>query len=329
LSSRARPRIATALLLAGAAVTPLFGQAAGDPLAGLRLVDVDRVVAVVAKKPILFSEVIEQVNYARARGLEIPRDSAGQMTIARQVLGQMIDQELLVTVARDYNITVPESEVSETVDRNVQGIRQQFGGEAEYRAALLREGFGTPEEYRRRSIEEATRAALQTKALDTLRALGRLAPVNVTEREVAEAFERLKGQLGPRPATVAFRQVVIAARPTDASRARARTLIDSLRLALEMGADFDSVARAYSDDGSAAVGGDLGWARRGRMVPAFDQMMFALLPGRISPVVQTEYGYHVIRVDRVRPGEVRSRHVLITPEIRLFELPPSSALPPW
>lgn len=300
----------------------------------MRIVDVDRVVAIVAKKPILFSEVIEQVNYARARGLEIPRDSAGQMAIAREVLGQMVDQELLVTVAHDFNITVPESEVATSVDRNLQQIRAQFGGEAEYRAALIREGFGTPEEYRRRSIEEATRSSLQTKAIDTLRALGRLAPVNVSEREVAEAFERMKGQLGPRPATVAFRQIVVAPQATAEARARARSLVDSLRLALEAGADFDSVARAFSDDGSAAVGGDLGWARRGKMVPAFDQMMFALLPGRISPVVQTEYGFHVIRVDRVRPGEVRARHILITPhidsaDVRRAKLRADSALALW
>jgi peptidyl-prolyl cis-trans isomerase SurA len=286
-----------------------------DPLAGLRFVDVDRVVAVVAKKAILFSEVIEQVNYARARGLELPRDSAGQMAVAREILGQMVDKEVLIAVANDYALTVPEADVAPAVDRNIQNVRSRFATETEYRAALVREGFGTPEEYRRRSIEEATREALQGKAIDTLRALGRLAPVNVTERDVAEAFERLRGQLGPRPATVSFRQLVVAPAASDSSRVRARTLIDSLRVALELGADFDSVARAYSEDGSATSGGDLGWNRRGRMVPAFDQMMFALLPGRISPVVETEYGYHVIRVDRVRPGEVRARHILISPRI--------------
>lgn len=312
---------------------PLAAQGS-DPLAGLRMVDVDRVVAVVAKKPILFSEVVEQVNYARARGLQIPTDSAGQLAIARDILGQMVDKELLIAVARDYSLTVPEAEVAPAVDRNIQNIRGQFPTEAEYRTALAREGFGTPEEYRRRSLDEATREALQTKAIDTLRALGRLAPVNVTEREVAEAFERLRGQLGPRPATISFRQIVVAPTPSDSSRARARALIDSLRVALEAGADFDSVARAYSADGSAAVGGDLGWNRRGRMVPAFDQMMFALLPNRISPVVQTEYGFHIIRVDRVRPGEVRARHILVSPvvapaDVQHARLRADSALALW
>lgn len=300
------------LLAFSLAAAPLAAQG-GAPT--FRMVDVDRIVAVVAKKPILMSEVLERVNMARARGMQIPRDSAGQMALARDLLEQLVDEEVLVAVANDYAIVVNEADVASVVDRSIQDIRSRFPSETEFREALTREGFGTPEEYRKRSIEQAQRERLQTKALDTLRALGRLAPVNVTEREVQEAFERFRVQLGTRPATVAFRQVVVSAKPRPENRERARALADSLRLALEAGAAFDSVARAFSQDGSAAQGGDLGWARRGVMVQAFDQMMFALPPNRISPVVETEYGFHVIRVDRIRPGEVRARHILIRPTL--------------
>jgi peptidyl-prolyl cis-trans isomerase SurA len=292
--------------------TPVVAQ---EGAGSFRMVDVDRIVAIVAKKPILMSEVLERVNMARARGMQIPRDSAGQMALARDLLEQLVDEEVLVAVANDYAITVNEAEVASVVDRSLQDIRSRFPSETEFREALVREGFGTPEEYRKRSIEQAQREKLQGKALDTLRALGRLAPVNVTEREVQEAFERFRVQLGTRPATVAFRQIVVPAKAREENRARARALTDSLRLALEAGAAFDSVARAFSQDGSAAQGGDLGWARRGVMVPAFDQMMFALPPNRISPIVETEYGFHIIRVDRIRPGEVRARHILIRPTI--------------
>lgn len=292
--------------------TPAVAQ---EGAGSFRMVDVDRIVAIVAKKPILMSEVLERVNMARARGMQIPRDSAGQMALARDLLEQLVDEEVLVAVASDYAIVVNEAEVSTVVDRSLQDIRSRFATETEYREALSREGFGTPEEYRKRSIEQAQRERLQAKALDTLRALGRLAPVNVTEREVQEAFERFRTQLGTRPATVAFRQIVVSAKPRADNRARARALTDSLRLALEAGAAFDSVARAFSQDGSASIGGDLGWARRGVMVAAFDQMMFALPPNRISPIVETEYGFHIIRVDRIRPGEVRARHILIRPTL--------------
>jgi peptidyl-prolyl cis-trans isomerase SurA len=306
-----------ARVLAALCLSLLAAPAAAQQLQdGMRLYPVDRVVAIVANKPILWSEVLERISLARAQGLEIPRDSAGQQRIAKDILEQLVDEEVLLAVADDYKLEVPETEVSARVDQQVDNVRGQFQTEAEFREALRREGFGTPEEYRKRTLEQAQRDERQRKAIDTLRALGRMAPVNVSEREVAEAFERFKARLGPRPALVAFRQVVVPPRARQDARDRARARIDSIRARLEAGADFDSLARAVSmDEGTAQQGGDLGWNRRGKMVQAFDNMMFALAPGRISPVVETEYGFHVIRVDRVRAGEVRARHILIMPDV--------------
>lgn len=305
-------RAIAALVGLGLCAAPAAAQ---ESLSGVRIIPIDRVVAVVATKPILWSEVLERINAARAGGMQLPSDSAGQYEVARQILEQLVDEEVLVAVAADYKLEVAETEVSAKVEQQLDQIRGQFSTEAEFREALRREGFGTPEEYRKRSIEQAQRDERQRKALDTLRALGRLAPVNVTEREVEEAFNRLKARLGPRPAMVAFRQIVISPRPRRENMERARARIDSIHAMLEAGASFDSLARAVSMDGSALQGGDLGWNRRGRMVQAFDNMMFALLPGRISPVVETEFGFHVIRVDRVRAGEVRARHILIRPTV--------------
>lgn len=305
-------RTLAALVGLGFCAAPVAAQ---QTMPGMRIVPIDRVVAVVATKPILWSEVLERINAARASGMQLPSDSAGQYAVARQMLEQLVDEEVLVAVATDYKLEVPETEVTGKVEQQLDQARAQFATEAEFREALRREGFGTPEEYRKRSIEQAQRDERQRKALDTLRALGRLAPVNVTEREVAEAFDRLKARLGPRPAMVAFRQIVISPRPRADNMVKARARIDSIHAQLIAGADFDSLARAVSMDGSAVQGGDLGWNRRGRMVQAFDDMMFALLPGRISPVVETEFGYHVMRVDRVRAGEVRARHILIRPAL--------------
>ena len=145
---------------------------------------------------------------------------------------------------------------------------------------------------------------------------GKLRPIPPTEEELREAFEQVKGTLGPRPATISFRQIVVRALPDSQAQREAYLLADSLRGALSRGADFAAVARQFSDDSaSAANGGDLGWFRRGQMVREFEQVAFAIRPGVVSPPVQTTYGFHLIQVVRREPAEVNARHVLVRPRV--------------
>jgi parvulin-like peptidyl-prolyl isomerase len=100
------------------------------------------------------------------------------------------------------------------------------------------------------------------------------------------------------------------------AKAAARAKAESLLTEIGKGGDFEKIAKRESmDPGSKELGGDLGWNRRGQMVPEFDRMMFALPPGQVSPIVETVFGYHIIRVDRAQPAEVKARHILIRPRI--------------
>ncbi len=86
----------------------------------------------------------------------------------------------------------------------------------------------------------------------------------------------------------------------------AAALAGELAGQLADGGDFAALARQHSDDpGSAARGGDLGWAGQGTYVPPFEEALFALEVGATSPPVRTEFGYHVIRLDEIRPGTQR------------------------
>ncbi|MFI5280426.1 MAG: peptidylprolyl isomerase [Gemmatimonadales bacterium] len=278
----------------------------------------DRVVAVVGDRPVLLSEVDEKINEARQQGLQVPQDSAQVMVLRRQMLGNVIDEELVYQQAKsDTSITVTDAEVQTAVDEQARNVRNQFHTEAEYRTALQGAGL-TPEEYRRRLTDEQRRAAFVQRYVSHQRQEGKLRPGTVSEAEMRVFFDEMKaaGRIGRLPPSITFRQVLISPRSSTAERAAAYAKADSVRLAIERGADFSEMARRFSDDPTTkANGGDLGWFRRGQMVRQFEEAAFQLRPNVPSPVVQTEYGYHVIMVDRVQTGQVKARHILFAPAV--------------
>jgi parvulin-like peptidyl-prolyl isomerase len=137
----------------------------------------------------------------------------------------------------------------------------------------------------------------------------------VSQAEIQQFFDEQKAQLGARPATLSFQQAIVKPQPSDSADARARRKAESILAELRRGGDFEAIARRDSQDPSAQQGGMLGWFHAGQMVREFEQVAFALRPGDISPVVKTEFGYHIIKLEKVRGGERQARHILIRPEI--------------
>ncbi len=286
-------------------------------LTGDTTVVVDQVVAVVGNRPVLASQVDEELFSRQAQGVKLPTTPQALDTVRRQIISSIIDEELLVQQAsRDTAITITDQEVADGVEQQIRKVRENFQSEVDYREELKKAGFQTPEEYRRWLTDQQRRAALQNRLIDKLRAEGKLKPVSPTEPEMKAYFEAQKGSLGNRPATLSFRQIAITPKPTAEAMARIRAQADSIVLELRRGADFATAAKRFSQDpGSREQGGSLNWFRRGVMVPEFERVAFALKPGTISDPVQSPFGYHIIQVERVQPAEVQARHILLTPEI--------------
>lgn len=278
-------------------------------------IPLDRVVAVVGQRPILYSEVLERTSET-LEGRPAPTDEAGMQQLLRETAELIIDEELLVQRARRDSVEITDAEVMAAVDQQIAGVRGQFQSEDEYRAELQRAGFASVEQYRSWLTDRHRRTMLVQGLIQQYRQEGRLVPAPVSERDVSEYFERHSDRVPMLPPTVTFRQVVVAPQASDEARAEARAKADSLVQELRRGADFEQVARRESmDPQTRQLGGDLGWNRRGNMVPEFDRIMFALPPGQISPVVETVFGFHIIKVDRVQPSEVKARHILIRARI--------------
>ena len=278
---------------------------------------VDRVVAVVGNRPVLASQVDEELFSRQSQGAKLPDNPDGMREVRRQIVSSIIDEELLVQQAqRDTAIKVTDEEIASGVEEQVRKIRNNFTSEVDYRAELKKAGFQTPEEYRRWLTDQQRRAALQNRLIEKLRTDGKLKPVSPTEKEMRAFFDQQKATLGSRPATISFRQIVVAPKSSPEAKARTKAQADSIVLELRRGADFATAARRFSQDpGSKDQGGSLNWFRRGVMVPEFERVAFSLKPGVVSDPVESPFGYHIIQVERIQPGEVQARHILLIPQI--------------
>jgi peptidyl-prolyl cis-trans isomerase C len=107
-----------------------------------------------------------------------------------------------------------------------------------------------------------------------------------------------------RPEQVNVSHILIGVKQgaSDAEKAAAKKKAEDLLAKLKAGGDFAQLAKDNSDDGSKTQGGDLGWVSKGSTVPTFDAAAFALKPGETSGVVESPFGFHIIRVKEHRPS---------------------------
>jgi peptidyl-prolyl cis-trans isomerase SurA len=305
-------RIRTAFALLAAAPAALAAQTpAPAPQQGEELVD--RVVAVVGDTSLLLSDVQEEVAQMRAAGRPVPADADGQAAMVRQIVQTRVNDLVALQAARLAGVTVGDDEVERTVDQEIREIRGRFPSEQAFNAALAQSGL-TQAEFRANRLEQ-TRSRMMVARFISQRVGSAVRPV-VTDAEIQAAFETQRAQLGTRPATVSFEQVIVEPVASDSAKAAARREAEQVVEELRKGGDFEVLARRFSDDpGSKERGGDLGWFKQGQMVRPFEQVAFAMRPGDVSGIVETQFGFHIIRLEKARAGERQARHILIRPEV--------------
>lgn len=274
---------------------------------------VDRIVAVVGDSVVLASELDEQIERLRATGQPVPMDPEGLEELKREQLEAMVNELVMIQAAERDSIFVAEQDVAGQVDATVQEQIRRFGTRSAFEEALSREGL-TLDQYREIVARGARRAGTQQQFMATIER--DRTPPPVSDAELREFFEERREELGRRPATIEFKQVVVTPEPSDSAMARAREEATAILEELQEGEDFATLARRHSDDsGTRQQGGELGWFRRGRFVPEFERVAFSLRPGQFSNIVQTSFGLHIIKVERARGAERLARHILVRPEV--------------
>jgi len=246
----------------------------------------ERIAAIVNGQPILLSDVEERIGPELTRIMQQP---AGQQRdkeradLLHRGLTEMVDEKLIESEATSLGLAVSEEELQRALE---QLARQQNMELADFRQALEQQGI--PWDTARDAVRR------QTLMAEVLRFKVQARKVSDEEVQAAYATEAHNAQY-----EVHARHIFVPL-PQDASPAQQAAALARAEQALRRvsaGETFALVAREMSEGPTAKQGGDLGYFRRGLMLPAIEQAAFTLKTGEVSPVIRTGSGYHLVLVE--------------------------------
>jgi peptidyl-prolyl cis-trans isomerase SurA len=267
----------------------------------------DGIAAVVDDKIILISELESQIQLAALQQSINLSDSAAADSIRGAFLQQMIDDKLvLIEASMDTTIKITNKQIEDALDEQVTRVKGQFPTEEAFLRQLTAEGL-TLKTLRTRYKDQIKNQILKESFLE--RKLGK---VSVSSGEVKEFFNLYRDSLPEKPAGVRLGQILLIPSPSQAIKDSLKDFASKVAIRAKAGDDFSLLAQSYSADASGKNGGDLGWFQRGQMVPEFEKAAFALQPGEVSDVVETRYGYHIIKCMQKKGEKIKASHILIS-----------------
>jgi peptidyl-prolyl cis-trans isomerase C len=227
-----------------------------------------------------FAEYLED----QGRAVGSIRNPKAYKQLRKAALDALIDRELLWQEAVKRGVVISDAVVKDQVDQT----RQAMGGAEVFARRLEDAGF-----------DEAGYIEYTRRELAARQVFNDLTQASEPDEKQVRAFYEEHGDQMNRPEEVRARHILVKVAPdADASTVEvARLRLIAMKDSIDAGADFASVARSGSEDASASEGGDLGYFPRGRMLPEFEAVAFALAPGAVSEPVRTPVGWHLILLE--------------------------------
>lgn len=263
---------------------------------------IDGVIAVVGQKIILRSDLETQLLHMKAQGTKINDDTRCQ------VFEEILYQTLLLNQSELDSIEVPEMQVESELNRRISLFEDQMGGRTQLED-YYGKSFAEIKEYFREMVRDQMKTQrMQANITEN---------VKVSPQQVKEFYKKMpKDSLPLVESELEISQIVIYPEIKDTQIKKIKEELKEYKQRVENGEDFTVLASLYSDDlGSAEDGGELGWVRRGDLVPEFSEAAFALQnEGEMSEIIKTDFGYHLIQFIERKGTKIRVRHILRIPK---------------
>ena len=260
---------------------------------------IDKIISRVDNHYILNSELAEMYASYKANGQKAPEKC--------QLLESLIINKMLLAKAEIDSVTVDDKDVDNDLDSKMGYMIQRFGSEKNIVEAYGKSVENLKTELRTQVKEQTIVEKMQGTISGN---------VKITPSDVRKFFNSIpKDSLPYISSEVEIGQIVRLGTVTREQNDKLRQQLLELKARAEKGEDFAMLAQIYSEDlGTAKNGGDLNFAKRGAMVPEFEGAALALKPGEMSDIVESQFGFHLIKLIETRGAEYHARHILLRPD---------------
>jgi peptidyl-prolyl cis-trans isomerase SurA len=261
---------------------------------------VDKIVAQIGNQIILMSDVESQKQQALQSGLDPLKINACQ------ILEQLMANELLLDQALLDSISVSDEQVDAEMENRLRLLEEKFGS---------REKLETFYGETTSKIKDKFRTQIRNKILTQEMERKLVQNISITPKDVGAFFKSIpKDSIPFINMKLSFQQIVYYPKITKDDKKRAYDILSEVRTAIvDNGKSFETQARINSDDGSASKGGKIE-ASAGMMVPQFESTVFQLKVGEISEIIESPYGYHIIKLISRKGQDYTCLHILKIPE---------------
>ncbi|MEA5257405.1 peptidylprolyl isomerase [Arcicella aquatica] len=267
---------------------------------------IDKIIAKVDNHYILKSELESQVQQYKQSG------QAGAPSSC-QIFESLVVGKMMLAKSEIDSITVDDKRVETELSSRMEQMEQQFGSQKNIVEAYGKSISSLKDELRSAIKEQLTTRKMQEKITSD---------VKITPKEVRRFFEGIpKDSIPYMPSEVEIGHIVRLAKTTKAQKDELYKRLNDYKRRAENGESFEEMAKLYSEDlGSGKRGGDLGFAKRGQMVAPFESAALKLKPNELSGVVESEFGYHLIKMLEVRGQEYHALHILLRPDYQRLDV---------
>jgi len=267
----------------------------------------DRIVATVEDHAIFQSEVDNEIRnfLMQTERTSLPPDE--EKTLRKEALNSLIATALIAIQADRDNLRVEEKELDEAVERWIEQKKTEIGGDDAFARQLATEGLTMD------ALRERYRENIRTLLLIEKVKYQKILPdVRVTEAEVREYYKAHLSEFPQKEPSVSIAHILVVPKPSDAVLAKALEKITTIEGKIKAGEDFAAAAKEFSDCPSAKFGGNLGTLNLDELGnPPFAEAARKVAVGTVSGPVLTEFGYHLIKIEKVEADQVTLRHILV------------------